>query len=151
MIIFTSRSPPIRKKHPQATSIQEDLLHFKKKANAGANAAITQYFFNPDAYFRFVDDCAKLGVTIPIVPGIMPITNYKQIARFSEGCGAEIPRWIAARLEAYGEDLDAIRAFGLDVTLRLCETLLERGAPGLHFYTLNRTEPTRTIWEQLGL
>ncbi len=138
-------------KHPQATSIQEDLLNFKKKADAGASAAITQYFFNPDAYFRFVDDCAKLGVTIPIVPGIMPITNYKQLARFSEGCGAEIPRWIATRLEGYGEDLEAIRAFGLDVTLRLCETLLERGAPGLHFYTLNRTEPTRTIWKQLGL
>ncbi len=138
-------------KHPQAASIQDDLLHFKQKADAGANAAITQYFFNPDAYFHFVDDCAKLGDTIPIVPGIMPITNYKQLARFSEGCGAEIPRWIAARLEGYGEDLDAIRAFGLDVTLRLCETLLERGAPGLHFYTLNRTEPTRAIWEQLGL
>ncbi|HJX18476.1 MAG TPA: methylenetetrahydrofolate reductase [NAD(P)H] [Acidiferrobacterales bacterium] len=138
-------------KHPQAASIQHDLRHFKKKADAGANAAITQYFFNPDAYFRFVDDCAGLGVTIPVVPGIMPITNYKQLARFSEGCGAEIPRWIAARLEGYGEDLDAIRAFGLEVTLQLCETLLERGAPGLHFYTLNRTEPTRAIWEQLGL
>jgi len=138
-------------KHPQATSIQEDLLNFKKKADAGANAGITQYFFNPDAYFRFVDDCAKLGVTIPIVPGIMPITNYKQLARFSEGCGAEIPRWIATRLEGYGEDLEAIRAFGLDVTLRLCKTLLERGAPGLHFYTLNRSEPTRTLWKQLGL
>ena len=138
-------------KHPQAATIEVDLLNFKKKADAGANAAITQYFFNPDAYFRFVEDCAKLNVTIPIVPGIMPITNYKQLARFSEGCGAEIPRWIATRLETYGEDLDAIRAFGLDVTLRLCETLLERGAPGLHFYTLNRSEPTRTIWKQLGL
>ncbi len=138
-------------KHPQAASIQQDLLNFKKKADAGANAAITQYFFNPDAYFRFVDDCARIGVTIPIVPGIMPITNYKQLARFSEGCGAEIPRWIATRLEGYAEDIDAIRAFGLEVTLRLCETLLERGAPGLHFYTLNRAEPTRAIWKQLGL
>lgn len=138
-------------KHPQAASIQEDLLNFKKKVDAGANAAITQYFFNPDAYFRFVDDCTKLGITIPIVPGIMPITNYKQLARFSEGCGAEIPRWIAARLEGFGEDLEAIRAFGLDVTIQLCETLLERGAPGLHFYTLNRSEPTRTLWKQLGL
>jgi methylenetetrahydrofolate reductase (NADPH) len=138
-------------KHPQATSIQEDLLNFRKKVDAGANSAITQYFFNPDAYFRFVDDCGRLGVTIPIVPGIMPITNYKQLARFSESCGAEIPRWIAMRLEGYGEDLEAIRAFGQDVTLRLCETLLARGAPGLHFYTLNRSEPTRSIWQQLGL
>lgn len=138
-------------KHPEASSIREDLLNFRKKADAGANAAITQYFFNPDAYFRFVDDCARVGVTIPIVPGIMPITNYKQLARFSEGCGAEIPRWIVTRLEAYRDDLDAIRAFGLEVTLRLCETLLERGAPGLHFYTLNRSEPTRAIWQQLGL
>lgn len=138
-------------KHPEAVSIREDLLNFKKKVDAGANAAITQYFFSPDAYFRFVDDCTQLGVTLPVVPGIMPITNYKQLARFSEGCGAEIPRWIAARLEAYGDDLDAIRSFGLEVTMRLCETLLERGAPGLHFYTLNRSEPTRAIWQQLGL
>jgi len=138
-------------KHPQAASLQQDLRNFKKKVDAGANAAITQYFFNPDAYFRFVDDCTKLGATIPVVPGIMPITNYKQLARFSEGCGAEIPRWIAARLEGYGEDLDSIRAFGLEVTLRLCEVLLERGAPGLHFYTLNRTEPTATLWQRLGL
>jgi methylenetetrahydrofolate reductase (NADPH) len=138
-------------KHPQAVSLQQDLRNFKKKVDAGANAAITQYFFNPDAYFRFVDDCTKLGATIPVVPGIMPITNYKQLARFSDGCGAEIPRWIAARLEGYGEDLDSIRAFGLEVTLRLCEALLERGAPGLHFYTLNRTEPTATLWRRLGL
>jgi methylenetetrahydrofolate reductase (NADPH) len=138
-------------KHPEAVSIQQDLLHFKKKANAGADAAITQYFYNPDAYFRFVEDCARQGIHIPIMPGIMPITNYKQLARFSESCGAEIPRWIATRLESYGEDLESIRAFGLDVTRRLCQTLLQGGAPGLHFYTLNRTEPTRTLWEQLGL
>jgi methylenetetrahydrofolate reductase (NADPH) len=118
---------------------------------AGADAAITQYFFNPDAYFRFVDECAKQGIDIPVIPGIMPITNYRQLARFSEACGAEIPRWIAARLEGYGEDLDAIRSFGLEVTQHLCEKLLAQGAPGLHFYTLNRTEPTATLWRALKL
>ena len=138
-------------KHPEAASIQQDLANFRKKVDAGASAAITQYFFNPDAYFRFVDECAGQGIDIPVIPGIMPITNYKQLARFSQACGAEIPRWIATRLEGYGEDLDAIRAFGLEVTQRLCEKLLAQGAPGLHFYTLNRTEPTATLWRSLGL
>jgi methylenetetrahydrofolate reductase (NADH) len=138
-------------KHPQATSIQDDLLNFRKKVDAGANSAITQYFFNSDAYFRFVDDCARLGVTIPIVPGIMPITNSTQLARFSDACGAEIPRWIRKRLEGYGDDLDAIRAFGLDVVTDLCDRLLQGGAPGLHFYTLNQAGPSSTVWQRLGL
>ena len=137
--------------HPEAPSAEADLDHFARKVRAGANAAITQYFFNPDAYYRFVDACEARGLDIPIVPGIMPITNYKQLARFSDACGAEIPRWIRRRLEGYGDDLDAIRAFGLDVTTALCQTLLEAGAPGLHFYTLNRAGPTCTIWERLRL
>ncbi len=138
-------------KHPQAASMQQDLISFKKKAVAGADSAITQYFFNADAYFRFVDSCGDMGVDIPIVPGIMPITNYNQIARFSAACGAEIPRWILARLEGYGDDLESIRAFGLDVVTKLCERLLDQGVPGLHFYTLNRAEPTSTIWNKLNL
>ncbi len=137
--------------HPQAKSAQDDLLAFKRKAEAGANAAITQYFYNADAYFRFVDDCHALGVRIPIVPGIMPITNYAQLARFSDACGAEIPRWIRKRLEGMGDDLDAIRAFGLDVVTDLCDRLLQGGAPGLHFYTLNQAGATSTIWQRLGL
>ena len=137
--------------HPQAPSAEDDLNNFKRKVDAGANAAITQYFFNPDAYARFVDDCAKLGVNIPIVPGIMPITNYKQLARFSDACGAEIPRWIRKRLEGYGDDVDALRAFGLEVSTELCRRLLELGAPGLHFYTMNQSVPTLAIWENLGL
>jgi methylenetetrahydrofolate reductase (NADPH) len=138
-------------KHPQAATMQEDLENFKKKAEAGADSAITQYFFNTDAYFRFVDSCSDMGIDIPVVPGIMPITNYKQIARFSEACGAEIPRWILTRLEGYGDDLESIRAFGLDVVTAMCERLLQQGVPGLHFYTLNRAEPTATIWRGLGL
>lgn len=113
--------------HPQAPSMEADLRNFKRKVEAGANSAITQYFFNPEAYFRFVDDCQRLGVDIPIVPGIMPITNYAQIARFSEQCGADIPRWMRKRLEAYGDDLESIRAFGLDVVTDLCRRLLEQG------------------------
>jgi methylenetetrahydrofolate reductase (NADPH) len=138
-------------KHPQATSLQQDMENFKKKAEAGANSAITQYFFNPDAYYRFVDSLQGMSVDIPIVPGIMPITNFKQIVRFSDACGAEIPRWILTRLEGYGDDLESIREFGLDVVTALCERLLEQGVPGLHFYTLNRAEPTATIWKNLGL
>jgi len=138
-------------KHPEAESLQKDMANFKKKAIAGADSAITQYFFNTDAYFRFVDSLQDMGVDIPIVPGIMPITNYKQIVRFSDACGAEIPRWILARLEGYGDDLDSIRAFGLDVVTALCERLLEQGVPGLHFYTLNRAEPTASIWKNLAL
>lgn len=137
--------------HPQATSARADLLSFKRKVDAGANSAITQYFFNPDAYFYFVDDCVELGIDIPVTPGIMPITNYKQLARFSDTCGAEIPRWIRKRLEDYNDDLESIRAFGLDVVIHLCETLLEGGAPGLHFYSMNRNEPVTTIWNELKL
>ncbi len=137
--------------HPQAKNAQDDLNNFKRKADAGANAAITQYFYNADAYFRFVDDCVAMNVNIPIVPGIMPITNCTQILRFSDACGAEIPRWIRKRLEAYGEDLDSIRAFGLDVVTDLCDRLLQGGAPGLHFYTLNQAGPSSIIWQRLGL
>lgn len=137
--------------HPQSTSMQDELLHFARKCEAGADAAITQYFYNVDAWARFVEDSERLGVTIPIMPGIMPITNYKQLARFSAGCGAEIPRWISARLEGYGDDLDSIRAFGFDVTLQLCEQLLNAGAPGLHFYSMNRAEPTVSLLRELGL
>jgi len=137
--------------HPQAKNAQEDLANFKRKADAGASSAITQYFYNADAYFRFVDDCVAMNVNIPIVPGIMPITNCAQLSRFSDACGAEIPRWIRKRLEAYGEDLDSIRAFGLDVVTDLCDRLLQGGAPGLHFYTLNQAGPSSTIWQRLGL
>ena len=137
--------------HPQARSYQEDLAHFKLKVDAGANAAITQYFFNADAYFKFVEDAQAAGVTIPIVPGIMPIGNYVQLARFSDACGAEIPRWLRKKLETYGDDLTSIRAFGLDVITDLCSRLLEGGAPGLHFYTMNQAGPTTTIWHRLEL
>ena len=137
--------------HPQARSARDDISNFKRKIDAGADSAITQYFFNPDAYFRFVDDCEKLGVDIPIVPGIMPITNYTQLARFSEMCGAEIPRWIRKRLESIGDDKAAIQSFGLEVVTALCRTLLAQGAPGLHFYSMNKTEPTATIWKHLGV
>lgn len=137
--------------HPQASSAEDDLNNFKRKMDAGANSAITQYFFNPDAYFRFVDDSEDLGITAPIVPGIMPITNYIQLARFSDMCGAEIPRWIRKRLESYGDDKDSIKAFGEDVISEMCHQLLEAGAPGLHFYTMNVTTPTLAIWKNLGL
>jgi len=137
--------------HPQAESHSADLQNFKKKVEAGADSALTQYFYNADAYFRFVDNCAKVGVTVPIVPGIMPITNYKQLARFSDGCGAEIPRWLRKQLEDFGDDVEGLRAFGLDVTTELCRTLLEGGAPGLHFYTMNQVEPTMQIWRDLGI
>ncbi len=137
--------------HPQATGARADLEHFRRKVEAGADSAITQYFYNADAYFRFVDDCEAMGLEIPIVPGIMPITNYAQLARFSDACGAEIPRWIRKRLEDYGDDLASLRAFGADVVAELCARLLEAGAPGLHFYTLNRAEPVLAIWERLGL
>ncbi|VVE86633.1 5,10-methylenetetrahydrofolate reductase [Pandoraea bronchicola] len=137
--------------HPQAKSPRLDLEHFANKVKAGANAAITQYFFNADAYFRFVEDASRLGVDVPIVPGIMPITNYSQMMRFSEMCGAEVPRWIAKRLEGFGDDREAIRAFGLDVVTALCERLLAGGAPGLHFYTLNAASATKAMWQRLGL
>ena len=137
--------------HPRSNTPGDDLRFLKIKFDSGADSALTQYFFNPDAYFRLVDDCEALGIHAPIVPGIMPITNYKQLARFSEMCGAEIPRWIRKRLEAYGDDVDSIRAFGLDVTTDVCDRLLAGGAPGLHFYTLNRAGPTCVIWERLNL
>ncbi|WP_346926746.1 methylenetetrahydrofolate reductase [uncultured Arthrobacter sp.] len=137
--------------HPQARSARADLENFKRKAEAGANAAITQYFFNLDAYLNFVDECRALGIDIPIVPGIMPINNYSQLARFSDMCGAEIPRWLRLKLEAYGDDIASIRAYGLDFVTGLCDELLEAGAPGLHFYTLNQAGPTSTIWQRLGL
>lgn len=137
--------------HPQAPSAETDLLNFKRKVDAGANSAITQYFFNADAYFRFVERVEQLGVGIPIVPGIMPITNFSKLVRFSDMCGAEIPRWIRKQLEAYGDDIDSIAKFGEEVVTRLCARLLEQGAPGLHFYTLNQAEPSLKIWDNLGL
>ena len=137
--------------HPQAPSAEADLLNFKRKVEAGADSAITQYFYNADAYLRFVDDCEKLGLDLPIVPGIMPITNYTQLARFSDACGAEIPRWMRKRLEGFGDDREAIAAFGEEVVTSLCQRLLEAGAPGLHFYTMNRAEPILSIWKNLDL
>lgn len=137
--------------HPETSSANTDLQNFKRKVEAGADSAITQYFFNADAYYRFVDACEKMGLTIPIVPGIMPITNYLQLARFSDRCGAEIPRWIRKRLEAYTDDVDSLRAFGLEVVTELCANLLTSGAPGLHFYTMNQVAPTKAIWNNLGL
>jgi methylenetetrahydrofolate reductase (NADPH) len=137
--------------HPQATSPDRDFENFQRKVKAGANSAITQYFYNADAYFRFVERCEQSGIGIPVVPGIMPITNSHQLARFSDACGAEIPRWIRKRLEGYGEDLDSIRAFGEEVVTSLCERLLAHGAPGLHFYTLNRAAPALAVCKNLGL
>ena len=137
--------------HPQAKSPQDDLQNFVRKIKAGANSAITQYFYNADAYFRFVDETRKLGVDVPIVAGIMPITNYTQLMRFSEMCGAEIPRWVKLKLASFGDDTESIRAFGLDVVAALCDQLLKGGAPGLHFYTLNQAAPTMAILQRLGL
>lgn len=124
--------------HPEALSAAKDLANFKRKVEAGADAAITQYFYNADAYFRFVESCVTEGISIPIVPGVMPIYNYTQLARFSGVCGAEIPRWLRLRLEAYADDLPSLRAFGIDVVSELCERLLAWGVPSLHFYTLNQ-------------
>ena len=135
--------------HPQARSPQDDLQSLVRKVKAGADAAITQYFYNADAYFHFVDDAAKAGVNVPIVPGIMPITNSSQLLRFSDACGAEVPRWIRLRLAEFGDDRASIRAFGHDVVTRLCERLLEGGAPGVHFYTLNQADATLGIWQAL--
>jgi methylenetetrahydrofolate reductase (NADPH) len=135
--------------HPQATDALSDLKYFKAKVDAGADAAITQYFYNPDAYFHFVDATRALGVDIPIVPGIMPISNFSQLRRFSEQCGAEIPRWIARKMLAYGDDAESVRAFGADVVTALCERLVAGGAPALHFYTLNLAKPTHTVLQRL--
>ncbi|MDB5865496.1 MAG: 5,10-methylenetetrahydrofolate reductase [Betaproteobacteria bacterium] len=137
--------------HPQARSAQADLDAFKRKVEAGADSAITQYFFNADCYFNFVDECEAMGLKVPIVPGIMPIGRFSQLARFSDACGAEIPRWIRRKLEGYGDDAESIRAFGLDVVSDMCERLLAGGAPGLHFYTLNQASLTTAIWQRLGL
>ncbi len=137
--------------HPQARNPDDDVASFQRKIDAGANSAITQYFFNPDAYWHFVDACARRGLDVPIVPGIMPIGSFTKLARFSDACGAEIPRWIRRRLESLGDDAASIRAFGLDVVTRMCASLIERGAPGLHFYTLNQAPLTIAIWRALGL
>jgi methylenetetrahydrofolate reductase (NADPH) len=137
--------------HPQAKTAQDDLRHFVDKVKAGANGAITQYFFNTDAYFRFVDEAYAQGVDVPITPGIMPITNYSQLARFSDACGAEIPRWIRQRLAGFGDDVGSIRAFGQEVITDLVDQLVTAGVPGLHFYTMNRAEPTLAILDALHL
>jgi methylenetetrahydrofolate reductase (NADPH) len=137
--------------HPQAKNAQDDLANFKRKVEAGANSAITQYFYNADAYYHFVDQCGAMNIAVPIVPGIMPIGRFSQLARFSDACGAEIPRWMRRKFEGYGDDSASIRAFGLDVVTRLCDDLLSNGAPGLHFYTLNQAALTSTIWQRLGL
>ncbi len=137
--------------HPQTRNAADEIRNFKQKVEAGANGAITQYFYNPDAYFRFVDDCRDAGIALPIVPGVMPIGNFSQLARFSDACGAEIPRWMRFKLESFRDDSASIRAFGLDVVTELCDRLLSGGAPGLHFYTLNHAGPTSTIWQRLGL
>lgn len=135
--------------HPQADDAMRDLQHFKAKIDAGADGAITQYFFNADAYFRFVEDVRKIGVTVPIVPGIMPIANFSQLKRFSDMCGAEIPRWIVKRMQAHGDDAASVRALGAEVVAQMCRRLLDGGAPGLHFYTLNRARATRAVLDQL--
>ena len=135
--------------HPQARSPQDDLQAFARKVQAGANSAITQYFYNPDAYFQFVDNVRKLGVDVPVVAGIMPITNYTQLMRFSDMCGAEIPRWVRVKLASFGDDSASIKAFGLDVVTSLCEKLLAGGAPGLHFYSMNQAAATTAIWQRL--
>jgi len=137
--------------HPQAKSPESDLKAFATKVRAGANSAITQYFYNSDAYFRFVEDCDALGVQVPVVPGIMPITSSTQLMRFSDACGAEIPRWIRLRLQGFGDDTASIKAFGLDVVTDLCEQLRAGGAPGLHFYSMNQSAATLEICQRLGL
>jgi len=137
--------------HPQAPNPSADMENFKKKIDAGANGAITQYFYNPFAYYRFVDNCEKLGIDVPIVAGIMPIISCTQLQRFSEACGAEIPRWILKRLQEFGDDRTSIRQFGVDVTTELCEQLLTNGAPGLHFYTMNQSAATVAICQNLGI
>lgn len=137
--------------HPHSEDSRRDLVNFKNKVDAGADGAITQYFYNPDAYFRFVDAARDIGVKVPITAGVMPITNYSQLARFSDACGAEIPRWLRRRLVDFGDDLKSLRAFGVDVVSELCRKLLEGGAPGLHFYSLNRAKATSKLCDNLGL
>lgn len=137
--------------HPESDSVASEIRYFKQKVDAGANSAITQYFYNPDAYFSFIEQCDKAGLDIAIVPGIMPIVNYENLVRFSDKCGAEIPRWIRKRMESYEGDRESIRAFGDEVVTRLCERLLDGGAPGLHFYTLNQALPSIRVWRNLDL
>ncbi|WP_374478229.1 methylenetetrahydrofolate reductase [NAD(P)H] [Zoogloea sp.] len=137
--------------HPQARSPRDDLLAFKRKVDAGADSAITQYFYNLDAYLHFRDECSALGIGVPIVPGIMPIVSFSKLARFSDACGAEIPRWMRRKFEAFGDDSDAIKAFGLDVVSELCERLIAEGTPGLHFYSMNQAGPTLALCQRLGL
>ena len=137
--------------HPEATSYDSDVQYLKGKLDAGANSAITQYFYNVESYFYFLDQCAAAGIDKPIYAGIMPITNYTSLSRFSRNCGAEIPRWICQRMESYGNDLESVRKFGIEVVTQLCQTLLDNGAPGVHFYTMNQVEPTQEIYNNLGL
>jgi methylenetetrahydrofolate reductase (NADPH) len=137
--------------HPEATSYDSDVQYLKGKLDAGANSAITQYFYNVESYFYFLDQCAAAGIDKPIYAGIMPITNYANLSRFSRNCGAEIPRWICQRMESYGDDLESVRKFGIELVTQLCQTLLDNGAPGIHFYTMNQVEPTQEIYNNLGL
>jgi len=137
--------------HPQSSSYETDIFYLKQKFEVGANSAITQYFYNAEAYFHYIDRCQAYGVDQPIVPGIMPITNFSSLVRFSDACGADIPRWIRKQMEAYGDDAESIAKFGVDIVTKLCDQLLEGGAPGLHFYTMNRAEPVLTIWDNLDL
>jgi methylenetetrahydrofolate reductase (NADPH) len=137
--------------HPEAKTYNDDIKYLKGKFDAGANSAITQYFFNPDAYCYFIEECQQAGITQPIFPGIMPITNYEGLVRFSDACGAEIPRWLRHKLATYADDNISLRAFGLDVVSELCEILLDNGAPGFHFYTMNQLEPVKSLVENLGL
>ena len=136
--------------HPESVTPESDFQYFKRKIDASANSAITQYFYNIDAYLRFIENCRKANLEVPVVPGIMPITNYKGLVRFSDNCGAEIPRWIRKQLEAYEDDIDSLLSFGYDVVTGLCSRLLESGAPGLHFYTLNQSQATLEIWRRLN-
>jgi methylenetetrahydrofolate reductase (NADPH) len=137
--------------HPEAPSAKADFDNFRRKVDAGANAAITQYFYNADAYFSFMEECDAAGIRIPVYPGIMPIYNFVQLSRFSAGCGAEIPRWLRLRMQDYGDDLASVRALGLDVVTELCDRLLAGGVPGLHFYTMNQAGTISTLWQRLGL
>jgi len=137
--------------HPESTTPQSDFEYFKNKVTAGADGAITQYFYNIDAYLRFMDNCQRENISIPITPGIMPITNFQSLARFSDACGAEIPRWIRKQLEAYADDKESLQAFGIDVVSNLCNQLIEQNVPGLHFYTLNQAAATNAIWKNLSL
>ena len=146
---FTLEVAAYPEMHPQAGNFDKDLQNFVRKVKAGANSAITQYFFNADSYFHFVDRVRAMGVDIPIIPGIMPITNYSKLARFSDSCGAEIPRWVRKQLEAYGDDSDSIVRFGEEVVTDMCRRLLDGGAPGLHFYTLNQSGPSLAVWKNL--